>query len=177
MYCTNTMKITLKNNTVANKVLAILRNRLNAGLDIDTMYRRIPSQMMSKALTVVENTVVLPEEFGYCTAGDAADAHFELVQFLAMNVGNDSFIWEGWDNDDYTDGEFNARYENGLLNIKHICYPSGFGATAYCEECGEDVVSIVEYEEGKVYVCPECGEVVDLSEYLPITTEKTVQIF
>ena len=40
MECTNTMKITLNNNEAATKALEILRNRLNAGLDIDTMYRR-----------------------------------------------------------------------------------------------------------------------------------------
>jgi hypothetical protein len=31
----------------------------------------------------------------------------------------------------------------------------------------------VEYEEG---ACPECGEEIDYSEWLPVITEKTFQI-
>ena len=33
-----------------------------------------------------------------------------------------------------------------------------------------------QYEEGKTYICPECGEEIDLSDWAPVTTEKTFQI-
>ena len=42
MYCTNTMKITLKNNTVANKALDILRSRLAEGFSVNKYYKRNP---------------------------------------------------------------------------------------------------------------------------------------
>ena len=177
MYYTNAIKVTLKDTESAIKALEILRNRLSAGFAADNGYRRNPSQIMSDALEVADNTIVLPEDFGCYITEDVEGIMFELIQNLAENIGENAFVVENWNQNDYTDGEFEAKYENGLLSMKHIYYPSGFGAVANCEECGEDVVSIEEYEEGKVYVCPECGEVVDLSEYLPITTEKTVQIF
>jgi hypothetical protein len=40
-------------------------------------------------------------------------------------------------------------------------------------EDDEDGNLFVEYKEG---VCPECGEEIDLSNWLPVITEKTFQI-
>ena len=176
MYYTNSVKITMKNNEAAVKALEILRNRLDAGFEVDKIYRRNPSQMMRDALKVVENTVVLPEDFGCCVTEDAESVMFELIQNLAENLGNDCFTWEGWDSNDYTDGEFDARYENGLLNIKYTYYPSGAGTTVWCAECDEEIIHMDDFEEGKTYVCPECGEVIDMTEYAPVVTEKTIQI-
>ena len=176
MYYTNSVKITLKNNTVANKALAILRNRLSVGFAVDNGYRRNPSQTMSEALEVVDNTIVLPEDFGCYVTEDAEDVMFALIQYLAENMGNASFTWDGWDSNDYTDGHFEAAYKNGLLTIKYTYYPSGAYAAYYCNECGMEVVFEEDYEAGKTYICSECGEVVDLSEQIPVVTEKTIQI-
>lgn len=175
MYYTNTMKITLKNNTVANKALEILRSRLSAGFAADNGYRRSPSQIMSDALEVVDNTIVLPEDFGCYITEDAEGVMYELIQNLAENIGENAFVVENWNQNDYTDGEFEAKYENGLLSMKHIYYPSGY-CTLFCEECDVELATMEEYEEGKIYICPECGEEIDLSNWAPITTEKTVQI-
>ena len=35
---------------------------------------------------------------------------------------------------------------------------------AVCDECGEEIVRIDEYEVGKKYYCSECDEEIDLSE-------------
>ena len=132
--------------------------------------------MMREALAVVENTVVLPEDFGCCVTEDAEGVMFELIQYLAENIGNSSFTWDGWDRNDYTDGHFEAAYENGLLSIKYTYYPSG-DCYLYCPECDEVCITMDEYEEGKIYICAECGEEIDVSEWAPIVTEKALKIF
>jgi predicted RNA-binding Zn-ribbon protein involved in translation (DUF1610 family) len=72
-------------------------------------------------------------------------------------------------------------YENSELKIKSTFLPAGFG-DFYCPACGEVIATMnddadgnifVEYEEG---ACPECGEEIDYSEWLPVITEKTFQI-
>ena len=176
MYCTNTMKITLKNNTVANKALDILRSRLAEGFSVNKYYKRNPSQIMSDALEVADNTIMLPEDFGCYITEDAEDVMFELIQNLAENMRNESFVWDGWDRNTYTDGHFEATYENGLLNIKYTYYPTG-DCSLWCPECGAMSITPDEYEEGKIYICSECGEEIDVSEWVPVITEKTVQIF
>ena len=184
MYYTNAIKVTLKDTESAIKALEILRNRLDAGFEVDKIYKRMPSQNMREALEVVENTIVLPEDFGCYVTEDAESVMFELIQNLAENMGNDTFVWEGVDSNDYTDGWFDAKYENGLLNVKYTYFPSGAATGVWCEECDAELFHLADYMDGNVsidldseYVCPECGEVVDLSEYLPIVTEKTVRIF
>ena len=172
----NTVKITLKNPESATKALEILRNRLSKGFEIDKIYRRNPSQRMREALEVNENTIVLPEDFGCYITEDAEDVMFELIQHLAENMGKSSFTWDGWDRNDYTDGHFEAAYENGLLSIKYTYYPSG-DCYLHCPECDEVCITMDEYEEGKIYICAECGEEIDVSEWAPIVTEKALNIF
>ena len=172
----NTVKITLKNTESATKALEILRNRLSKGFEIDKIYRRNPSQRMREALEVNENTIVLPEDFGCYVTEDVEDVMFELIQHLAENMDNDSFSWNGWNTNPYTDGNFAADYENGLLKIKYTYYPSGY-CSLWCPECDAVIATMDKYEEGKIYTCAECGEEIDVSEWAPITTEKTIQIF
>ena len=49
-----------------------------------------------------------------------------------------------------------------------------------CDECGENIVKIDEYDASKTYFCEECGEEVDLQEQYenckPIITEKVIAI-
>ena len=176
MYYTNTVKITLKNNESATKALEILRNRLNAGFEIDKNYKRNPSLSMSEALEVIDNAIELPEDFGCYITEDAENVMFELIRHLAENMGNLEFAWNGWNSNDYTDGHFEAEYAQGLLNIQYTYYPSGAGTTVWCAECDEEIIHMDDFEEGKTYVCPECGEVIDMTEYAPVVTEKTIQI-
>ena len=177
MYYTNAIKVTLKDTESAIKALEILRNRLDAGFEVDKIYKRMPSQNMREALEVVENTIVLPEDFGCYVTEDAESVMFELIQNLAENMGNDTFVWEGVDSNDYTDGWLDAEYANGLLKIKYTYHPSGAGTPVWCDECNEEVLRVEDFEAGKIYTCPECGKVVDPTEYLPIVTEKTIRIF
>ena len=135
MYYTNTVKITLKNNESATKALEILRNRLNAGFEIDKNYKRNPSLSMSEALEVIDNAIELPEDFGCYITEDAENVMFELIRHLAENMGNLEFAWNGWNSNDYTDGHFEAEYAQGLLNIKYTYYPSGAGTDCYACVC------------------------------------------
>lgn len=171
----NTVKITLKDIESATKALEILRNRLDAGFEVDKIYRGTPCQQMREALEVNENTIVLPEDFGCYITEDAEDIMFELIQHLAENIGNASFSWDGWNTNTYTDGHFEAEYENGLLKIKYTYYPSG-DCSLWCPECGEMSITPNEYEEGKIYFCAECGEELDVSEWKPVITEKMIKI-
>ena len=177
MYYTNSIKVTLKDTESAIKALEILRNRLDAGFEVDEIYKEIPSQNMSEALAVVENAIVLPKDFGCYITEDAEDVMFELIQHLAENIGNASFSWDGWNCNTYTEGHFEAVFENSVLNIEYTYYPSGAGVTVLCNECDAEIIHLDNYEEGKTYVCPECGEVIDMSEYIPAVTQKTIQIF
>ena len=47
-------------------------------------------------------------------------------------------------------------------------------------ECGEYVVRLDEYDPSKTYICPECGEEVDLSENYkacaPVINKETIII-
>jgi len=172
MEYTNTIKITLKNTESAIKALEILRNRLDAGFDVDKLYRAVPSKKMSEALAVIENTIVLPEYFGCYITEDAESVMFKLIQHLAENMDRSSFTWDGWDANPYTDGHFEAEYENGLLKIKYTYYPSG----DCCPECGEMSITPNEYEEGKTYFCAECGEEIDPSDWAPVINEKIFKI-
>lgn len=140
MYYTNTMKVTLKNNTVANKALEILRSRLSAGFAADNGYRRSPSQIMSDALEVVDNTIVLPEDFGCYITEDAEGVVFELVQNLAENIDEDTFTVENWNQKNKIFGFSNifpGCYHEDLqirIGTREMPYPVIFASTNTCSK-------------------------------------------
>ena len=60
--------------------------------------------------------------------------------------------------------------------------PAGFG-DFYCQECEEVIATMTDDAEGNIFVeykegvCPECGEEIDLSNWLPVISENTINIF
>ena len=174
MYYTNEMKITLKSTEIASKALKMLHTQLNDGFNCDKGYMKAPSKQMLDSINVIDNRIVLPENFGCLTPEDAEDILCELIQALAESLRED-FTCEIYNYSDYNEGTISAQYAEGTLKIKSIFYPIGY-CNFYCEECDEEVVRMDEYEVGKVYTCPECGEELDLSDWAPIITEKTIQI-
>lgn len=175
MYYENSLKITLKNKKTAAAALEIMKTRLTAGFDCDKTYRRTPSMLMHDDLELVGNTIVLPEDFGCYLPEDAEKVIPELMKDLAAHLSTESFVCESCNTSDDDEGWIDVSYADGELKVKTTYFPSGY-SDLYCHECDELIATMEEYEEGKTYICPECGEEIDLSDWAPVTTEKTFQI-
>ena len=181
MYYTNSMKITMKNEIIATDALKIIKTRLIAGFECDEHCTRNPSMMMHDALEIVGNTIVLPEEFGCYIPEEAETVISELVQDLAARLSTETFTFNVCNTSDYDESWINGSYANGELKIKSTYLPSGFG-DYYCPECDEIIATMLDDAEGNLLVeytdgvCPECGEEVDLSEWMPVITEKTIKV-
>ena len=181
MYYENSLTVTLKNEKTAAAALKIIKARLIAGFDCDKGYKRVPSMLMHDTLEVEKTTVVLTEEFG-CYFPDHAEAVIpELMQYLATHLSIEAFTFESINSSDYDEGWIKGSYENGELKIKTTYLPAGFG-DFYCPVCEEVIATMEDDEDGNLFVeykegvCPECGEEIDLSNWLPVITEKTFQI-
>ena len=172
----NFMTIKMRNEDEATEALEILRHRLAEGFAVDGGYKRNPALEMSNALEVVKNTIVLPKDFGCYITEDAEGVMYELSQHLAQNMDDSSFELDNLNINDYTEGQFEARYANGSLSIRYTYFPSGRYDFFFCPECGEEVFAMDDYVEGETYICPECGEKVDPTDYIPVVTEKIIQI-
>lgn len=181
MHYENSLTVTLKNKKTATAALEIMKTRLIAGFDCDKKYRRTPSMRMCEDLEVVKNTIVLPEDCGYYFADDAEEIIPELMKAIAAHLSGESFTFGTCNSSDYDEGWVDGSYENGELKIKTTYLPSGFG-DYYCPECEEVIATMEDDEDGNLFieykegVCPECGEEIDLSSWLPVITEKTFQI-
>ena len=58
------------------------------------------------------------------------------------------------------DSEFWVEKQDNKVDYGMLLYEGRFS----CEECGEDLLTIEEFNPEKVYVCPECGEKFTASE-------------
>lgn len=181
MYYTNSFKLTLKNESTAAAALEILKRRLIAGFDFDKNYRRTPSMLMHDNLEADGSTIDLPEDFGCYLPNEASQVVSELMQHLASHLSTESFTFDGCNSSDYDESWIKGSYANGELKIKTTYLPAGFG-DFYCPECDEVIATMRDDMDGNLFidypedVCPECGEEIDLSEWLPEITEQTFQI-
>ena len=181
MYYENSLKITLKNKKTAAAAMEIMKTRLIAGFDCDKGYKRVPSMLMHDALEIKKNTIVLADDFGCYTPEDAEKVIPELMQDLAARLSTEAFTFDACNNSDDDEGWIAGRCENGELKIKTTYLPSGFG-DCYCPECDEVIATMKDDTDGNLFIeykegtCPECGEEIDLSDWLPVITEKTFQI-
>lgn len=172
----NELTITLRTNKTAAIALEIMRTRLSAGFDCDKKYNDVPSVKMMDDLEVDGRTITLPHNSGYYFPKDAEIVIGELLKCLAEGLSGKNFTCK---NQNYSDEDMNdieAQCKNGVLKVKTIYYPMGYIEFFHCEECGATVVWLDEYEEGETYICPDCGEVVDLSNQMPEVTEKTFRV-
>ncbi len=172
----NSMKITLRNNAIATEALEILKTRLADGFDCDQEYNDNPSMRMANDLVADGKTIKLPKNNGYYFPENAENVMCELLKYLAENLNGKTFscIIENEGEEDF--GEIEAQYKKGVLTTKATYFPRGYEECFYCEDCGETVVWMDEYDESETYICPECGEVLDLSEQKPKITENTWKI-
>ena len=181
MYYENSLKITLKNKKTAAAALEIMKTRLIAGFDCDKGYKSVPSMLMHDALEIKKNIIVLADDFGCYTPEDAEKVIPELMQDLAAHLSTEAFTFDACNSSDDDEGWIAGRCENGELKIKTTYLPSGFG-DCYCPECDEVIATMKDDTDGNLFIeykegtCPECGEEIDLSDWLPVITEKTFQI-
>lgn len=176
----NEFKLTMETNAKAKEASEILVNRLNKGFEIDNTYRFNPSSKMAQVISANDNTVTLDGYDGYYTVEDSEEVFFELIKVLAENLSEDTFSCEIINNSTYSEGTINTSFSNGILTINSVYYPEGYTEYLCCDECGENIVKIDEYDASKTYFCEECGEEVDLQEQYenckPIITEKVIAI-
>ena len=108
------------------------------------------------------------DDFGY-TASSALIKAFPNNPFKVMV----HFCWL------CTEGEFTKSYEydGNTLHFKGYQNPYDFDGT--CPECGHEIIEDIwswTYEEGKTYICDECGEEVEFDnpelEYSEYETSK-----
>lgn len=180
MYYTNQLTITMRNEEMATKALAVLVKRLEAGFECDKTYKNNPSLKMAEALEIKENAIILPDDYGCYIAKDANEVLSVLMEVLATAMKEEVFSCECWNNEDSFDIDFEAHYENGILAIKAVLYPNGYTEFLYCDDCGEEIVRFAEFDRNKKYYCSECGEELDLlkqyEEIKPIIAEKEIVI-
>ena len=94
---------------------------------------------------------------------DAEKVFTEIIRELAA-VLKEEFICEIYNSGDYSEGHLELHFEKGILRTESTIYPCGYTEYLCCDECGEEIVRIDEYEVGKKYYCSECDEEIDLSE-------------
>ena len=113
---------------------------------------------------------------GFVTPEDSLEVLPIMARKLAIDKKDAGFIISSENSGSYTDSTVKIEYKNGKLTIDTIYYPSGDFESLICRECGEELVTIEEYEKGKIYICPECGAECDLSddyeEAVPIIEHK-----
>lgn len=172
----NEMKITMRTTKMAEKAMEILKNRLASGFDCDKDYVRNPAMQFAADLEIDGRIVKVPFDCGYYTPDDALTVMCELAEHLAKNFVKSSFTFKNCNSSDYDMSCVDATFKKGILEIQTIYYPNGYCEEYFCHECGEVVVYAEDYVEGNTYICPECGEEIDLSEQIPETTKKTIEI-
>ena len=172
----NEMKITMRTAKMAEKAMETLKNRLAAGFDRDKEYTRNPAIRFAEELQIDGRIVKIPFDCGYYTPLDALVVMCELAETLAKNLPTNTFTFENCNCSDYDMSCVNATFKKGILEIQTIYYPNGYCEEYFCPECGEVAVYAEDYVEGNTYICPECGEEIDLSEQIPETTKKTIEI-
>ena len=180
MYYTTLMNLNLNTEENAHIALTILKDRLNKGFSVDSLYRNCPSANMAASLFIKGTSITLPDYSGFYTPLDSEEVFYELLRHLADALHAD-FQLDVYNESDYDEGHFDANCKEGILNITYTYYPLGFLDYFRCENCDQEIVSFSDYEKGKTYICPECGEEIDLSdayeEFAPCITTSTYKAF
>ena len=189
------MNVAMKDAETAAAALEILEARLTDGFDCDNNYRRSASTKMRDNMEVVDNTIVLPDDFGAYFPDHSMIVMPELMQYLAKHLSEETFTFETYNTSDNDESWIEGKYANGELNIEEVYFPNGFGSI-FCSECGEEAASMAdntegniwivsangeliaskeELKKGKTFICPECGEEIDLSDWVTVSN-KTIKI-
>ena len=89
---------------------------------------------------------------------------------------------------DYSEMWIEAFCNGKELELETTYFPCGFSEASFCPECDEELklyeqieiapnryaIHIFEAFASGTYTCPNCGEIIDISEELPVIT-KTIR--
>lgn len=176
---TNTITITLNNNTSSQIALKAARNILaTTAAALNKGCKHSPSESLANALTLNNN--IIEAEDGFFVPEDIPTVIEIILTEIATALKNSNFSCTVYTDSTYSADEIEASFTNGSLHIKNTYYPCGYIGALYCEECGEEIVSMADFDPTVTYYCPECGEEIDLreqyTEYAPVITETTKNI-
>ena len=174
----NKMEITFTNNASAIKAKEVATEVLNSSKQ-EFWFRNAPTNMI-KRLIVEGNVLINPEDEGDFDSSELLETTTSILKAIAEQLPSESFTFDIYGEDTYTEGSLEGKYEDGSLEINSTYYPSGYIEYLCCPECGEEVILISDYDPNKKYTCPECGEEIDLSEEYdkcaPIIETKIIKI-
>ena len=173
----NKMNIEMADNAAAQKAFEILKETLANG-NYDTDYRCEPSIKLFEAITINKNTLSLSGDDGFYTPEDMMNVAADVFTAIATDLKNEFVRGSVFTDSTYADSEITAIVDVGKVIISTTYYPMGFVESLVCDDCGEEIVSLQDFDPNKEYVCPECGETLDLQsqydEVIPQTTEKII---
>lgn len=181
MTYSNEMTITMTKNSAALKALEIAQKEINSNANtFNDGYANDPSSKFLSALEVDENIITIENDEGFFTTEDFPSVVKSILEAIAKNLTTETFTCSAYTSSSYSEGEIEASYANGTLEIAETYYPEGYVEYLTCPECGEEIVSLEDYDPNETYTCPECGEEIDLSEQYeecaPVHHETTINI-
>ena len=141
-------------------------------------YAYDPFELFVSSLRVKGNA--LTSEEACLTADDFIEPTAATIKAIADNLRTENFTFDAFGEDTYAESSVEGCFKDGVLTITSTYYPCGYYEYIPCPECSEDVIRIENYEPNKTYVCPVCGEEVDLSEVYediaPVITKETIEV-
>lgn len=141
-------------------------------------------KLLREGLSFDGETVYYIDEEDYYSIATPEDM-LELIPEMAKKIASDNpqaaFRISNSNTGTYTDSRVELYYQDNKLEIETVYYPEGdYENILSCPECGEEIVSMDEFEKGKTYVCPDCGEECELDdeyeEALPQKNNITITI-
>ncbi len=172
-FFTNDFTVTFTNAAAANKAKQIADETFRA-LRYD-LYSKQPSIRAANSLTIEDDVTLTFEEICFDSL-DLLDASSKVIKALACGMKEETFEFYVRGSDTYTDGWIEGNYLNGVLDMTNTFFPEGYSTYLHCYECGAEVVLMEDYDPNATYVCPECGEEIDLSSAAPDIERETIKI-
>ena len=173
----NKMSIEMANNAAAQKAFEILKETLANG-NYDTDYCSAPSIRLPEAIAITGNLLSLDDEDGFYIPEDMMNVAADIFTAIVTELKEEFVCGSAFTDSDYAVSDVAATIDSNNLILKTTYHPAGFVDFLTCEECGEEIVSLEDYDPNKEYVCPECGEPLDLQsqyeELVPQITIKTI---
>ena len=169
MYYTNRFTLATNSNESAEKAFEIIKNRLASGFECDNSYKHSPSSLLMEGLFVENSNITVPDEFSCSSPEDSERVFNELLKALHERFDED-FTCEIYNYTDDDESEVSAICKNGSLKITETYFPNGYCESVYCAECDTEIRFNI-YNPNEHIVCPDCGEEVDISDYLAVVTE------
>ena len=113
-----------------------------------------------------DRTFSIDEEAGcgFATPEDSLQLIPEMAKRIAEANKDIPFSISSFNTGTYSESRIELQYRDQRITVETIYYPQGDYDMLCCPECGEEILSVSEYEAGKTYTCPECGEECDLQE-------------